>query len=555
LARQFREFELDTAADPDGPAWRGPAEALRARFRVTADGSRAVRRVWLDTFDQRLRRAGVTLEYLSGAGGHELALSKPTGDRIAAATVRMSWPALASDLPPGPIADDIRRIAGIRALLPVVSARSTQHGLRVLDSEDKTVARVTVDDTSLRGPAAGAPPARLRIVAVRGYEAQAGRVERLLSGCAGITPAVRSAFETALAASGRDAAPGRGEAAVVLTAAMPSGAAIGSLLLRLLDTAQANVGGVVRDIDTEFLHDLRIAVRRTRSALKLLGDALPGDLAARYAPEFRWLGQVTTPVRDLDVHLLGFESAAAGLVTAAPGDLAPLHESLIRYRAAEQRRLVRALRSPRFAALTEGWRAALSEVAPPDAGSAGSRDAGTAPGARPRSRRDAPRAGPAGGGRTAHPGIPIGNLAAARLKRAYRRLARSGAAITATSPEADLHLVRKRGKELRYLLEFFASLHEPAVHRSAVRELKQLQDCLGAIQDGHVQREMIRALAARMVAEQAAPAATLLAMGELAAQIDAAASRAREEFGWRFAEFTSRGNVRNIAALTKVGAA
>ena len=116
-------------------------------------------------------------------------------------------------------------------------------------------------------------------------------------------------------------------------------------------------------------------------------------------------------------------------------------------------------------------------------------------------------------------------------------------------------MVRKRGKELRYLMEFFAALHDPATHRSAVRELKQLQDCLGEIQDGHVQREAIRALAARMVAERATPAATLLAMGELAAQLDAAASEARDDFGTRFAGFTSDRNAQRIASLTKVAAA
>ncbi len=116
-------------------------------------------------------------------------------------------------------------------------------------------------------------------------------------------------------------------------------------------------------------------------------------------------------------------------------------------------------------------------------------------------------------------------------------------------------MVRKRGKELRYLMEFFAALHDPATHRSAVRELKQLQDCLGEIQDGHVQREAIRALAARMVAERATPAATLLAMGELAAQLDAAATEARDDFGTRFASFTSDRNARRIASLTKVAAA
>ena len=157
------------------------------------------------------------------------------------------------------------------------------------------------------------------------------------------------------------------------------------------------------------------------------------------------------------MHLLGFSQAAAGLVTASAADLAPLHGSLVRYRAAEHRRLVRGLRSARFAGLTRDWRAALG---------------GKAPSHRPERGRGGP-------GQT-----PIAGLAAACIERAFRTLARTGSAITGASPEEDLHLVRKRGKELRYLLEFLAALHDPPTHRSAVRELKQLQDCLGEIQTG-----------------------------------------------------------------------
>ncbi len=103
---------------------------------------------------------------------------------------------------------------------------------------------------------------------------------------------------------------------------MPAAAALAAVLTALLDTIEANVPGTVRDVDTEFLHDLRIAVRRTRSALKLAGDALPGGVAGRYRAEFKWLGDLTTPTRDLDVYLLGFPEMAAGLVAATAEELA-----------------------------------------------------------------------------------------------------------------------------------------------------------------------------------------------------------------------------------------
>ena len=91
---------------------------------------------------------------------------------------------------------------------------------------------------------------------------------------------------------------------------------------------EENVPGTIASIDTEFLHDLRVAVRRTRSILKLVGDVLPGQLAERFAPDFKWLGDLTTPVRDLDVYLLELDSMSARLTSADPGDLDPFRSFL-----------------------------------------------------------------------------------------------------------------------------------------------------------------------------------------------------------------------------------
>jgi len=63
-------------------------------------------------------------------------------------------------------------------------------------------------------------------------------------------------------------------------------------------------------------------VRRTRSALKLFGDAigkLSADELAFFAAEFKWVGDLTTPTRDLDVHLLA--DLPAGPVSARIGGL------------------------------------------------------------------------------------------------------------------------------------------------------------------------------------------------------------------------------------------
>ena len=88
----------------------------------------------------------------------------------------------------------------------------------------------------------------------------------------------------------------------------PAAVAIAEMLTGFTAAIEENVPGTIASIDTEFLHDLRVAVRRTRSILKLVGDVLPDGLAERFAPEFKWLGDLTTPVRDLDVYLLELDA-------------------------------------------------------------------------------------------------------------------------------------------------------------------------------------------------------------------------------------------------------
>jgi CHAD domain-containing protein len=312
---------------------------------------------------------------------------------------------------------------------------------------------------------------------------------------------------------------------------MPAAQAGATILLRLLDTIDANLPGVLADTDTEFLHDLRVSVRRTRSGLKLFGDALTGLSAAElasFAAEFKWVGDLTTPTRDLDVHLLDFDQTARGLAAAKPDDLEPFRAYLHSRRRREFRALARGLRSARFTGLVSRWRERLTEI---------QRGAG---GSTPRSGSSR-RAG----------GTTAGLLAAERTRVAFAKVARRGAAITADSPAESLHDLRKRCKELRYALEFFGPVYDPAASAPVVADLKRLQDCLGEFQDTEIQITEIRALAGAMLAAREAPAVTLLAMGEITAGLAGRQRAARADFERRFAAFAGAEGQRRVSALLR----
>jgi CHAD domain-containing protein len=142
-------------------------------------------------------------------------------------------------------------------------------------------------------------------------------------------------------------------------------------------------------------------------------------------------------------------------------------------------------------------------------------------------------------------------LARRRLTQAYRNAARRGKRIDEASPSDDVHALRKRCKELRYLLEVFRPVCDNAPHRALLKELKSLQDTLGDFQDGEVQREAVREFATAMMQQGAAPPQTLLAMGEMAAQLDAHQLKARAALAGRLQPFLADENRARVKALVR----
>lgn len=495
-----RAFSKQGAVDVEAVA-----AALQPRFTVAAGEQVTASHTWLDTFDWRLHSAGISLHY---ADGGPLIMQFRDGTQVQAPPAPVKWPALAHDLPDGPLRDALAPLIEPRALMPVVTVRSAVQEVRVLDPEEKTVARLlteSVDDGT----------SRLRIQPLRGYDSAGDRIARLLlSRIDGFSAVSATSYDLALTRAERHPANGRGP--IRMRPDTSAAVAVAQMLAGFAEAIEENVPGTIDAIDTEFLHDLRVAVRRTRSILKLVGDVLPDDLAERFAPEFKWLGDLTTPVRDLDVYLLELDTMGARLRSAAPGDLEPFRSFLVKHRSAERRRLVRGLRSRRFEQLMSDWRGALAQV-PAD-----SRGATT-----------------------------VATLARGRLRQAYRNAARRGGRIHPDSPSDDVHALRKRCKELRYLLETFKPVCDIAAHRALLKELKSLQDTLGDFQDGEVQREAVREFAVAMMEQGAAPPQTVLAMGEMAAQLDAHQLSARAALAGRLRPFLAEENRTRVKALVR----
>jgi CHAD domain-containing protein len=481
-------------------------DLLASSFEVSVGKRRVVRRTALDTFDRRLERAGQRLQLVSEAGEQRLELVQ-SGETLVSvlAGTGPRWPAMAGALPDGALKDHVARLAGIRALLVVDERRWLVHRAELRNADRKIVVRLDVDEPADGGGAA--PPPAVTVRPLRGYQKEADRAWRL----------VTTLLEPAMA---EPVAP-RAASPTVVDPESPARALLASELGDFLQEVRDNLPGAIGDVDTEFLHDVRVAVRRTRSLLKLGRPALPAHVREAWEPQFKWLGDLTSPVRDLDVYQLGLPEMAGWLAAASAADLDPFQAHLARRRAADRRILLRGLRGARLRRLLDDWAGELSALAD----SARSADGAV---------------------------WSAGALARANVARAHRRVVRGGTAISDSSPPEDLHVLRKRCKELRYALEMFAPVLDGAQVGRAIKDLKSLQDVLGRFQDSEVQRTTLRGFAQEMVAD-GAPAQALLAMGELMGHLHAEQHRARAEFATAFASYVRPGSHGRMARLAGSG--
>lgn len=234
--------------------------------------------------------------------------------------------------------------------------------------------------------------------------------------------------------------------------------AVASCLEQILPNASEIAAG---SEDAEQIHQLRIGLRRLRTALRELGPLAPGVVDPEWLPPlvqaFRALGEL----RDVEEVLA---SAQAQLLAAGGPELALAQQ-------AHRQDAAAIVRSP---ALQSTLVALMGLVAETDNATA------------PRQPGDAdPAAGadamPQGG----QGGLPHAQALAqlkARIGTLHAGLVRAGKRYRALSAE-QRHNVRKRLKRQRYLIEFTADLLGSKQVARYLQLLRPAQDALGAYND------------------------------------------------------------------------
>ena len=479
---------------------------------------------YLDTFDWRLYRAGWTLYAARGRRSRKLVLATCAGE-VLHTVAGVDAPAFARDLPPGRLREAIGGVVEPRRLIALVRMKIHEQTVRVLNADEKTVVRLVLETRALGKPNREDAPGLLspvvRVVPVKGYDKERDKVSALLEQKLAHATASESAFASAMTSAGLTPGGYKSKLTIPLSPHMRGDQAVRTIHQELLHTILANTDGVRRNLDPEFLHDYRVAIRGTRSLLKQVKGVFTRGDVRHFSNEFKWLGAATGPVRDLDVYLLRMEDFRVELPADIGEHLKPLEEYLRVQHDKEQRRLVRVLGSRRYRALMDKWSAFLCNPVPVKDGSC------------------------SGAGR------PVIELTANRIWSTYRRVLKRARVIEENTPAQALHALRIECKKLRYLLEVFNSLYPPEEMRPLIQSLKKLQTNLGNFNDCEVQRFTLQRFANEMYQEGVASADSLLAMGRLMDHLLRQQLDERRRFQACFASFSLPDNRKRYRRLFK----
>ncbi len=454
------DFELALAAEDAGAVSR--LKALVA----CRDGnarSQSIKTIWQDSPDRALLEAGQTL--VESRGNWRLERLFPDAEpwlpgQPPPVLTEAADPALLPDLP-SPLAPLVA-FEGRRTM--------TMHGLA------GGSVMLTVERGTLRAVTAERAAARIRL---SGDEAAVREAALLIADAVPVRlPAASLAAEGIALATGWTPPPRRNGAPRLPDGVRTVPEALAHIMGHLLDVVLAHSTEI--DHGPEAVHQMRVAVRRARSAVSLFRPAFaPLALEPMRAP-LKTLNARLGPTRDWDV-LTGETLPAIRAALPENERLERLTKAADRRRREHHRALDAWLDGQEFRRLTIEFALMIAAGAwrtlePPP---------GTAPDA---------------AGDAAEPESPepppepeLTAFAATVLQKRWKRLLTAGKGMEDLDVAA-LHAVRLRAKRARYAAEMFTSLYDGKGPHRFIRRLSALQQRLGVLNDGAVASALLEEL-------------------------------------------------------------
>jgi CHAD domain-containing protein len=446
---------------------RAPKKALRrllqelvwAGFRAHPQGTRPVHDVYFDTPDARIQAAGWSLRARDQGGWQKLTMKRiDTGVGGFFERQELEQPAPAGELrvdllDEGPVRDLLKRyVPESESLEPVFDHVNVRTLYRLSHPDHpRSEIELAMDRVRVNGEHV------MRYVEFEG-ELKQGSPEILESfvDVMRVQPRVvascNSKFQRGL--FNRDFELAIGDRRRDLMTPSDHWAELGThYLAEQLEALTAYLPYAHEGLHIEGVHQMRVATRRMRAALKAFGPVLPEEATRRLVGEASWLCDMLGEVRDLDVHLEHVDEYRQQLPTQRRETLNAYENHLKKAHRRARACLITALDSRRCAAFLADTRALIAEAE----------------------------------ALAATHSATIEEFARGYVPRRLKTIRREGRKINDKSPDEELHRLRIRIKKLRYQLEILTGPYGEALSRAS-GDLKRLQSRLGDHQDACVAR-------------------------------------------------------------------
>ncbi len=467
-------------------------------------------KTYYDSFDWRLYKNGISCELIRSKTASTLLVKYLETDLVIASTDIKDVPSFSQQILSEAVCNTLTPLLEMRALLPLCNLEYEIFNLNITNNDKKIVLRMIIEEHVFFKN-------RLILLPIKGYDKVTKAIIKTVTTKLGLTPITKPLLVIALRLQGRKPNDYSSKITIQLAADIRADIASKYIYSHLLKAIKDNEQGTIADTDSEFLHDFRVAVRRTRAGLSQLKGVLPDSITTRYTDFFSWLGQITSLTRDIDVYLLSFEKFKDSLPASIRNDIDPLQALLLTKQKIAQKELAKKLSSNKYLVTLSEWEQFLKQQAPINP---------TEPNAK----------------------LTIKELADSRILKNYKRVLKEGSAINETSPSEALHDLRKSCKKLRYLMEFFQTLYLESQIKHFIRNLKNLQEVLGDFQDYAIQEQTLKQYSEEMLNNNV-DAKTLLAMGVLIQNLDTYKEQARQAFSSKFETFKHEENQSTFKTL------
>jgi len=473
--------------------------SLQSNFSMIREANQRGIYYYFDTFDWRLYRQGYHL-YLCN---HNLYLFQFLKKKIVEKEeFRTSFDdkLILSD---GIVFRKIKQIIDIRVLLCMATLRVSLQTFRLLNKDEKTILRIQIEQSKIKDKSRYRNiDSHIELKPLRGYANQVPGVLKKIS-VGDITASRDDLLKRGLAILGKKPVDYSSKLNIRLTNRMSAPEATNIIFINLLEIIRKNEIGVIKDIDIEFLHDFRVAIRRTRSALGQIKGVLDENVVVKAKESFSSLGRSTNKLRDMDVYLLREDQYKLMVPVELKKYLNPFFEALNEQRKTELQSLVKLLKSTKYKRILSEWESFLKNMKIEDRENTSS----------------------------------VKDLAKKIIKKRNKKILEFGQKILITGSDDLLHQLRIEGKKLRYLLEFFQSLFSPEKIQLLIRKLKLLQDNLGDFNDLVIQQERLIDSAREINPTTRSAKNTVLTLGILIGKLNEKQLIIKKEFTKLFSSY------------------